>query len=297
MSSVVTPIGTESCPECGGHVAHEPGERACRQCGLVLEDGRIDHGPEWRSFPEDRESSSRVGAPRTERRHDHGLGSEMGFCEVDSPARMGRLRRQNRRSMLDRRGERRRAYGLGEVQRICANLELGDATIERACRIFSEGHDRSLAMGRSLDTLAAATVLAVAREQGLPLTGDQVTATTDVDASRLYKMLHTVGRETDVTTRPMEPVEYLDRVASAADVDHETRADARQLLVDVQADGVHVGRRPAGVAAAALYEVSYGHGVDVNQHELAQAADVTDTTVRNVRKAMAEAGFAEEVSL
>lgn len=42
--------------------------------GVVVDDHPIDYGPEWRSFSEeDRLRRSRVGAPLTERLHDHGL--------------------------------------------------------------------------------------------------------------------------------------------------------------------------------------------------------------------------------
>ena len=40
------------CPECGGKLItdEERGETVCSECGLVVEEDEIDHGPEWRAF-------------------------------------------------------------------------------------------------------------------------------------------------------------------------------------------------------------------------------------------------------
>jgi len=69
---------TNQCPECGGRVATNVAETVCEECGLVLEDERIDHGPEWRSFSDDEQNRERTGAPLTVTRHDRGLSTEIG---------------------------------------------------------------------------------------------------------------------------------------------------------------------------------------------------------------------------
>uniref|UniRef100_UPI0025C10200 TFIIB-type zinc ribbon-containing protein n=1 Tax=Halovivax sp. TaxID=1935978 RepID=UPI0025C10200 len=56
----------ERCPECRGRLTSdgERGETVCSDCGLVVEEGEIDRGPEWRAFDSaERDQKSRVGAP------------------------------------------------------------------------------------------------------------------------------------------------------------------------------------------------------------------------------------------
>ncbi|MFC7068524.1 TFIIB-type zinc ribbon-containing protein, partial [Halobaculum lipolyticum] len=74
------------CPECGGSVVadEEHGESVCTDCGLVVEEGAIDRGPEWRSFNRDGESKSRVGAPTTKMMHDKGLSTNIGWQNKDA---------------------------------------------------------------------------------------------------------------------------------------------------------------------------------------------------------------------
>jgi transcription initiation factor TFIIB len=63
---------SNSCPECNGCVATNAVETVCEDCGLVIADQQIDHGPEWRSFEDSDNNRERTGAPLTAARHDGG---------------------------------------------------------------------------------------------------------------------------------------------------------------------------------------------------------------------------------
>ena len=80
------------CPECGGRLVSdaEHGETVCNECGLVVDENEIDHGPEWRAFDasERNEKKSRTGAPTTKMMHDKGLSSQHRLAE------QGRLRQR-----------------------------------------------------------------------------------------------------------------------------------------------------------------------------------------------------------
>ena len=92
------------CPECSGRLVTDTGrgETVCRDCGLVVDEGGIDRGPEWRAFDSaERDRKSRVGAPTTRMMHDKGLSTTIGWQDKDAHGnalssrqrrRMGRLR-------------------------------------------------------------------------------------------------------------------------------------------------------------------------------------------------------------
>ena len=65
------------CPECSStHLTRDysRGELVCEECGLVIDEDFIDHGPEWRAFDSDqREKRARVGEPMTYTINDKGL--------------------------------------------------------------------------------------------------------------------------------------------------------------------------------------------------------------------------------
>ena len=84
---------TNQCPECDGRVTTNVSETVCEDCGLVIDEQRIDHGPEWRSF--DKDQRERTGAPLTVARHDRGLSTEIGrWTDANGNTLPGRKRRQ-----------------------------------------------------------------------------------------------------------------------------------------------------------------------------------------------------------
>ena len=50
---VPTESSANQCPECDGRVTTNAVDPVCEDCGLVIDEQRIDHGPEWRAYDED----------------------------------------------------------------------------------------------------------------------------------------------------------------------------------------------------------------------------------------------------
>jgi hypothetical protein len=63
IEDVQTESSGNQCPECNGHVTTNVKETICEDCGLVIEEQRLDHGPEWRAY--DADERERTGAPLT----------------------------------------------------------------------------------------------------------------------------------------------------------------------------------------------------------------------------------------
>jgi len=76
-----TDSSANQCPECYSRVTTNAVETVCKNCGLVIDEQRIDHGPEWRAFEVDKRE--RTGVPLTATRHDPGLSTEIG-CGTDA---------------------------------------------------------------------------------------------------------------------------------------------------------------------------------------------------------------------
>ncbi|SEP30502.1 TFIIB zinc-binding, partial [Halogranum amylolyticum] len=82
------PSEKNQCPECQSTAlvrSPDRGELVCDDCGLVVDDNVVDHGPEWRAFDHsERQSKSRVGAPVTRTMHDKGLTTTIDWKNQDS---------------------------------------------------------------------------------------------------------------------------------------------------------------------------------------------------------------------
>jgi transcription initiation factor TFIIB len=280
---------SSGCPECGGTVHTNSVETTCADCGLVLSEHPIDHGPEWRSFDEDQVDPERTGPPLTPTRHDRGLSSEIGFDRTDANGtalsgrkrrQLGRLRRQHRRGRWASKAERNLAHAFTEIRRIVGALDLPESLRDRACQLYRTAAGEDLIRGRSIEAMAAGCVYAACRCAGLPRTLEEIAATADVSDKRVRNAYTVLNRELELPTVPMESPEYVSRVASALDLSPATRQRAAALARQAARTGVGNGCNPAGVAAGCVYLAARERDERVTQAALANAAEVTPMTVR-----------------
>lgn len=278
------------CPECQGSLSSVDGEVVCDDCGLVVDENRLDHGPEWRSY--NASERKRTGAPLTATRHDRGLSTEIGHgtdaggtpLSERKRRRLGRLRREHQRGQWRTKAERNLAYGLGEVQRIASALDLPETLCEQACVLFRSAQDRDLFQGRSLDAFTAASVYAACRCNGLPRTLDDIEVYIQCDRSSLTNAYKLLNIELDLETQPQQPHEFVPRFASELDLPDHIRREAFDLAKRAENAGLTTGSQPTGVAAACLYLVAQDHGSSLTQTRLAAVADTSTVTIRNHRR-------------
>ena len=281
---------SSGCPECGGIVHTNSIETVCDDCGLVLEDRPIDHGPEWCAFDNtERIERTRTGPALTPTRHDRGLSSEIGFDQTDANgttlsgrkrSQIGRLRREHRRGRWSSKAEQNLAHGFSEVRRIVGVLDLPRSLRDQACRLYRTAAGEDLIRGRSIEAMAAASVYAACRCAGLPRTLQEVSVTSAISHERVQNAYRVLNRELELPTVPMEPLEYVPRVTSALDLSGGTRQRAAALAKQAVRTGVANGYNPGGVAAGCVYQAAQEQGERVTQAALADAAEVTPMTVR-----------------
>jgi transcription initiation factor TFIIB len=279
------------CPECDGRLNTDGTETICGECGLVVDEYRIDHGPEWRSFDDDETSPSRTGAPLTQSRHDRGLSTDIGRStrvKGRKRRRLSRMRTQHNRAQISTKRERNQVYAFTEIRRLVGALSLPRHVRESACSLFRSAQKADLLRGRSLEGFAAAVVYATCRVCSVSRTVEEV-----VDAAKASEDEHraayrALNRELDVATGPIHPVEYVPRYASELDVSETVRKGAEDYARRLRDSGAASGRNPSGVAAACLYTAARDAGESLTQRDVADVAGVTPVTVRNTFRLLSE---------
>jgi len=288
---------TITCPECEGTIRTNSAETICEDCGLVVDDQRIDHGPEWRTFDDyGRNNRERTGTPLSVRRHDRGLSSEVGRkCDANGntlPGRkqeqLRRLRREHNRGRFQTKAERNLAEGLGEVQRIASTVDFPDSLCDQACQLFRSAQDADLLRGRSIEAMAAACVYGVCRCTGVSHTLTDVARLARVAQSRVQSSYTALNTQLGLPTKPLVPSVYVPRLASDLGCSNEIRQRARRLADQAENAGLINGVNPAGFAAACLYKASREQGRRVMQIAVADVANVSAATVRNHQNALDE---------
>ena len=283
---------TDSCPDCGGTVRSQQHELVCADCGLVVETRQLDRGPEWRSFDDDgEETPARTGAPLTVARHDRGLSTEIGH-KTDARgttlpgrkrAQLARLRREQARSRFQSTADRNLAHGLSEVRRIASGLGLAESLRDQACQLFRSAQAESLLRGRSIESMAAASVFGACRCAGAARLLGEVASHARVDDSRVETAYQALNSELGLPAPPVTPTQFVPRLAAALDCSDRLRRRARDLTEQAREATVTAGVHPAGFAAACLYVAGQEHDSGLTQAEVAAAAEVTLTTIQGHR--------------
>ncbi|ERG90999.1 MAG: transcription initiation factor TFIIIB, Brf1 subunit/Transcription initiation factor TFIIB [Haloquadratum walsbyi J07HQW1] len=282
------------CPECDSRhliTDDERGETVCSDCGLVVDEDSIDRGPEWRAFDSaERDRKSRVGAPTTNLMHDKGLSTNIGWQDKDAYGnslsstqrqKMQRLRTWNERFRTRDSKERNLKQALGEVDRMASALGLPENVRETASVIYRRALDEELLPGRSIEGVATASLYAAARQAGTPRSLDEITNVSRVGRDEIARTYRYVVRELKLQIKPADPEQYVPRFASDLDLSDESERRARQLLRSAKEQGVHSGKSPVGLAAAAVYAASLLINEKVTQKEVSSVANISEVTIRN----------------
>ena len=281
------------CPECGGRVTtdEERAETSCIECGLVVEENRIDRGPEWRSFDDgERNDKRRVGAPTTALLHDKGLSSHIGWENRDSYGRslsssqrqtMQRLRTWDERFRTRNHKERNLKQALGEIQRMGSALGLSDEVLETASVIYRRALQEDLLPGRTIEAIATASVYAAARQMDAPRSIDEVAVVSRVDELEFKRAYRYLVRELSLAVQPANPQQYVGRFASELDLDPESEQLAREILDTADGTNTFNGKSPIGLAAAAIYAASHLSERELTQDQVGDVANVSNVTIRN----------------
>ncbi|WP_380678864.1 transcription initiation factor IIB [Salinigranum sp. GCM10025319] len=282
-----------TCPECSGNVVtdDEHGETVCEECGLVVTADSVDRGPEWRAFDSrEKDRKSRVGAPTTNTMHDKGLSTNIDWRDKDAYGnslgtrqrqKMQRLRKWNERFRTRDSKERNLKQALGEIDRMASALGLPENVRETASVIYRRALDENLLPGRSIEGVSTSCVYAAARMAGVPRSLDEIAEVSRVEKSEVARTYRYVSRELSLEVKPADPEQYVPRFASELGLSDESKMRARTLLQNAKEQGVHSGKSPVGLAAAAVYAASLLTNEKTTQAAVSEVADISEVTIRN----------------
>ena len=291
---------TIKCPKCGRtHLSRDysRGELICNDCGLVIEEDFIDHGPEWRAFDsEQREKRARVGAPMTPMIHDKGLSTTLGWGNRDSygkliptrnRAQLYRLRKWQQRLRIADGTEMNLAIALSALDRMASSMGLPQTVRETAAMIYRKAALKKLTRGRSIEGVTAAALYAACRQCNVPRTLDEISNIAKIRRKEIGKTYRFITRRLELKLMPTSPQDYISRFCSELKLSGDVQAKTLEILKKAASEELTSGRGPTGMAAAALYIASVLCGERRTQREVADIAGVTEVTIRNRYKELA----------
>ncbi len=295
------------CTKCGGTniiIDSEVGEEVCGSCGLVLNDGHVDTGPEWRAFTaEERSSRSRTGMGYSYSLFDKGLSTVLsGYRDANGKTlnretlrQMDRLRRYDNRSKFDDTWRRNLSIAMAELDRMSALLHIPGSIKERSALLYRKALKMDLIRGRSIDAFVAASIYATCRMERLPRPLKQISAASTREHSEIARTYRLMLREMDLKMPIDDPMKFVPSIASKLNLRRDTETHAIDILRKARELHGLSGKDPRGIAAASLYKACLEKNDRRVQKEVAEAAGTTEVTLRNRLRGI-EALFAEASS-
>lgn len=281
------------CPECGSQNLirdDDSGEIVCGDCGFIT--GKIiDRGPDWRAFTsEERESRPRAGRPTTYSIHDKGLSTTIDPWDVDASGKVlpfltrpqiWRLRKWQIRLRIQSAIERNLAQAMADLERLSDKHAIPRFTREEAAVIYRKALEKSLVRGRNIETMVAAALYAACRITRIFRTLDEISEGNKVHKKEIARDYRLLVRELSLQIPIVDAVTYISKIASLVGISGESQGLAIRILQEARKKRIPDGKDPIGLAAATLYIACLQKGEEVRQKTLAEAAGVTEVTVRN----------------
>jgi len=185
--------------------------------------------------------------------------------------------------------EKNVAVALAEITRLVSALSLQPNIASRAADICIGAFEKGVSKGSSLQTLAAAATYASARLAALPVTIEDVVDKAKLPKSNIIRCFRKIQRELDLCFRAPSPADYAPKIMTLCAVapDSAIASVTKEIIEAADKSGHTQGRNPSAIAAAAIYMASQkiSNAIDhepllITQRRLAQAANVTETTIR-----------------
>ena len=292
-------VDNDVCPECGSANIindEDSGEVICGSCGLVLRESTINDGPEWRAFtPGEKETRSRVGVPLSFAVHDKGLTTVIGRVGKDAYGRniplntklqMLRLRKWQIRSRVHSSVDRNLAQAMAELDRLSDKLHIPPNIKEKAAVIYRKALDQGLVRGRSISAIAAASLYAACRMTQTPRTLREITRVSTIDKKNIARCYRLMLKELNIQMPIPDAQLRIPKIAAKVGVGEKTQQKAVEILRRAGKLKTTAGKDPMGLAAAALYIACQMTDEKRTQKMIADAAGVTEVTIRNRYKGL-----------
>jgi transcription initiation factor TFIIB len=199
---------------------------------------------------------------------------------------MWRLRKWQIRSRVHSSVDRNLAQAMSELDRLADKLGIRGPVKENAAVIYRKALEKGLVRGRSIAAIAAAALYAACRNIETPRTLREIAETSLVDKKDVARCYRLVLRELDIQMPIADPMTYVSKIAERTGISGQTQGLAIQILREAKKQRVASGKDPMGLAAAALYIACLQNNEKKTQKDIAEAAGVTEVTVRNRYKSM-----------
>ncbi len=260
------------------------GEIICIDTGEVIADHLIQEGAPWRAYNTE-EWMKRVHASSTTNVvHDSGLVTDIKLIAKNHRMKMMSLKfRSLQHKIRVAKDQRKLVEALTKMNKLAAQLGLPEAVKETAGILIKKIISTLNPRKSKLDVYVAAAVILAARLHNIPQRAKDVLPLLGIPEQLYWKaMTEIMFSIEDIPKRStLDPRVFLQKIVTNLNLSQKVYTLASQIIAVLKQRGYTEGKDPAGIAAAAVYVASIIMNEKKTQREVANAANVTEVTIRN----------------
>jgi transcription initiation factor TFIIB len=277
------------CKECHEKIvfAEDSGEQVCTSCGVVSDapNGSIGYSPDYVAAMT---NSTRREQPTSSMMYDLNLPTVIQSENLDANGRkiqgtyeLAQLRRWNAYTISGESRRNNEVKAMREIDQIVGAVGLPNSVAREACEIYHRGLKNGTIRSKSITSMAAAAVLVAANLVGANCQQDEIERLKKTTSGNFIRRYHKLLlRNMNIRVTAMDPSRDVSRIAGKAGIKGKVERKSLEILAQVKDNAMLAGKRPASLAAGALYVASMQMGERTNQMRLAFAAGITPITIR-----------------
>ena len=154
--------------------------------------------------------------------------------------------------------------------------------------IYRKALKRGMIKGRTIHSMAAASVYMACRQCEVVRTLDDIASVSNITKKEVARNYRFMVTELKPKVPLVMPSSHISKIVSRLGLKGEIEVHAVEILNRAVEMKLTVGRSPSGMAAACVYISTLYAGGHVTQSEIADIAQVTEVTIRNRYKELSK---------
>jgi transcription initiation factor TFIIIB Brf1 subunit/transcription initiation factor TFIIB len=184
--------------------------------------------------------------------------------------------------------ERNLAMVLFEITKIGQIMSLPEDTLKLSSGVYKTVVQANLTKRTSTPVLAATIVYIACRQAGIARSLNEIAHLSKISPRKIRHTYNTLFKKLNTTSKPTMPNLYVRKLATNLFRQEKTVQVAEKTIQCLEKEKFCQGKNPVGLAASACYIASIITGETKTQREIAEAARVTEATLRTRYKQIAK---------
>jgi transcription initiation factor TFIIB len=176
--------------------------------------------------------------------------------------------------------EKNLALALQYTTQIAIDLSLPKTALEKATLVYKRIIEKGLLKGRSIRAISATAVYIGCEQCRTAITIKDIAHASRMSPGKISHSYRSIAKHLGISTRPAGPRNHAAELSARLQLSTRTREILEKITEAINCSKGFVGKAPTGIACAAIYISSLLTGEKRTQREIAEAARITEATIR-----------------